>query len=79
ADHARLVLTVGALFDFVSGAVPLAPKTVRMMRLECAYLLLQEPTRLWRRYIIGIPVFLFRMAEDPFAPAEAVAQDMEEE
>ncbi len=41
-DHARLVLTVGALFDFVSGAVPRAPRTVRMMRLEWAYRLLQE-------------------------------------
>lgn len=61
ADHARLVLTVGALFDFVSGAVPRAPATVRMMRLEWAYRLVQEPSRLWRRYAVGIPVFLFHV------------------
>lgn len=59
AHHARLVLTVGALFDFVSGTVPRAPKTVRMMRMEWAYRLMQEPSRLWRRYMIGIPVFLY--------------------
>lgn len=59
ANHARLVLTVGALFDFVSGTVPRAPKTVRMMRMEWAYRLMQEPSRLWRRYMIGIPVFLY--------------------
>jgi len=67
ADHARLVLTVGALFDFVSGTVPRAPKTVRMMRLEWAYRLVQEPGRLWRRYILGIPVFLFRVFQYRFS------------
>jgi exopolysaccharide biosynthesis WecB/TagA/CpsF family protein len=67
ADHARLVLTVGALFDFVSGTVPRAPKTVRMMRLEWAYRLVQEPARLWRRYIIGIPIFLFRVFQYRFS------------
>ncbi|MDM9618966.1 WecB/TagA/CpsF family glycosyltransferase [Rhizobium sp. S96] len=59
ADHARLVLTVGALFDFVSGSIPRAPKAVRMMRMEWAYRLMQEPTRLWRRYVLGIPLFLY--------------------
>ncbi len=60
-DHARLVMTVGALFDFVSGRVPRAPKIVRAMRMEWAYRLLQEPSRLWRRYVIGIPVFLYQV------------------
>ncbi|KQV68345.1 WecB/TagA/CpsF family glycosyltransferase [Rhizobium sp. Root1220] len=60
-DHARLVLTVGALFDFVSGTIPRAPKSVRMMRLEWAYRLMQEPSRLWRRYVVGIPVFLYHV------------------
>lgn len=61
ASHARLVLTVGALFDFVSGSVPRAPKAVRALRLEWAYRLVQEPSRLWRRYILGIPAFLYQV------------------
>ncbi|MBB4274755.1 WecB/TagA/CpsF family glycosyltransferase [Rhizobium mongolense] len=65
-DHARLVLTVGALFDFISGVVPRAPETVRMMRLEWAYRMLQEPARLWRRYVLGIPVFLFYVMQYRF-------------
>ena len=65
-DHARLVMTVGALFDFVSGRVPRAPKIVRAMRMEWAYRLLQEPSRLWRRYVIGIPVFLYHVARYRF-------------
>jgi hypothetical protein len=38
-----------------------------MMRLEWAYRLVQEPARLWRRYIIGIPVFLFRVLQYRFS------------
>jgi exopolysaccharide biosynthesis WecB/TagA/CpsF family protein len=56
SDHARLVLTVGALFDFVSA-----------MRLEWAYRLVQEPTRLWRRYVIGIPLFLYFVLQYRFS------------
>lgn len=60
-EHARLVIGVGALFDFVSGHVPRAPKWVRRLRCEWAFRLVCEPGRLWRRYILGIPVFLGRV------------------
>jgi exopolysaccharide biosynthesis WecB/TagA/CpsF family protein len=78
ADHARLVLTVGALFDFISGAVPRAPQTVRMMRLEWAYRLLQEPGRLWRRYVLGIPVFLFYVVQYRFSRRDRILSQSEE-
>lgn len=60
-SHARLVFGVGALFDFVSGTVPRAPVWMRKLRCEWLYRLALEPTRLWRRYIIGIPVFLLHV------------------
>jgi exopolysaccharide biosynthesis WecB/TagA/CpsF family protein len=60
-DHARLVFGVGALFDFVSGTVARAPMWMRKMRCEWLYRLTREPTRLWRRYIVGIPVFLLHV------------------
>ena len=60
-DHARLVFGVGALFDFVSGRVPRAPDWIRRLRFEWAYRLLLEPGRLWRRYVLGIPVFAWRV------------------
>ena len=56
--HARLVLGVGALFDFIAGEVPRAPESIRRMRLEWLYRMTIEPHRLWKRYVIGIPVFL---------------------
>ena len=52
---------VGALFDFLSGDVSRAPSWVRSVRLEWVYRLLREPGRLWRRYLVGNPIFLLRV------------------
>lgn len=60
-EHGKLVFTVGALFDFVSASVPRAPMHWREWRIEWLYRLLQEPRRLWRRYIIGNPLFIWRI------------------
>lgn len=57
--HARLVISVGALFDFMAGEVPRASETVRSLRLEWLHRLMYEPGRLWRRYIIGNPLFVY--------------------
>ena len=57
--HARLVISVGALFDFMAGEVPRASETVRSFRLEWLHRLVHEPGRLWRRYIIGNPLFVY--------------------
>lgn len=59
--HGRLVFGVGALFDFVSGAVPRAPAAIRKLRLEWVWRLVLEPSRLWYRYIVGNPVFLYHV------------------
>lgn len=59
--HGRVVFGVGALFDFVSGAVPRAPQVVRDLRLEWVWRLVQEPSRLWYRYIVGNPLFLYHV------------------
>ncbi|MFS8048856.1 WecB/TagA/CpsF family glycosyltransferase [Rhizobium sp. BR 314] len=65
-QHARLVLTVGALFDFVSGTVPRAPALVRALRSEWLFRLALEPNRLWRRYMLGVPLFLYQVARHQF-------------
>jgi alpha-1,3-mannosyltransferase len=61
ATGCRLGFAVGALFDFLSGDVSRAPLWVRSARLEWFYRLLREPGRLWRRYLVGIPIFLLRV------------------
>lgn len=65
-EHARLVLCVGALFDFIGEAVPRAPLALRRMRLEWLFRLLIEPKRLWRRYILGNPLFILRTLRQAF-------------
>ncbi|RMD84794.1 MAG: WecB/TagA/CpsF family glycosyltransferase [Candidatus Dadabacteria bacterium] len=62
ASRAHLAIGVGALFDYLAGAVPRAPAWVRAARFEWLYRLAVEPRRLWRRYILGNPVFLSRIA-----------------
>jgi len=52
---------VGGLFDFYSGRIPRAPMWMREIGLEWLWRLIQEPGRLWRRYVIGNPLFLFRV------------------
>jgi len=59
--HGCVVFGVGALFDFVSGAVPRAPQVFRNLRLEWVWHLVLEPSRLRRRYVLGNPVFLFHL------------------
>jgi exopolysaccharide biosynthesis WecB/TagA/CpsF family protein len=59
--HCTLPIAVGALLDFMSGAVPRAPLWMRRLRLEWVFRLMLEPRRLWRRYVLGNPLFLARV------------------
>jgi exopolysaccharide biosynthesis WecB/TagA/CpsF family protein len=52
---------VGALFDYLTGSLHRAPVLVRQWRLEWIYRLLAEPQRLWRRYLLGNPLFVARV------------------
>lgn len=54
-------LAVGGLFDFYSDKISRAPLFLRKMGCEWIWRLLQEPSRMWRRYILGNPLFLFRI------------------
>ncbi len=56
-----VAIGVGGLFDFYSGRIPRAPGWVREVGLEWAWRLAREPRRMWRRYVIGNPLFLWRV------------------
>lgn len=64
ARHGRLLIGVGALFDFLSGDVARAPLALRRLRLEWAWRLGMEPSRLWRRYVIGNPIFILEILRE---------------
>ena len=53
--------TVGALFDYVSGHTPRAPGWLADNGLEWIFRLAIEPQRMWRRYLLGNPVFVSRV------------------
>ena len=61
--HCTMPVAVGALLDFLSGSVPRAPLWMRRLRLEWLFRLAVEPGRLWRRYVVGNPVFLWRVVK----------------
>jgi N-acetylglucosaminyldiphosphoundecaprenol N-acetyl-beta-D-mannosaminyltransferase len=52
------VLGVGAAFDFLAGAVKQAPGWMQRAGLEWLYRLIQEPRRLWRRYVFNNPGYV---------------------
>lgn len=55
----RIFMGIGATIDFEAGAVRRAPPWVGRAGLEWLYRLLQEPRRLWRRYLIDDLPFLW--------------------
>lgn len=57
-------LGVGAAFDFHSGRVARAPRWMRNNGLEWLHRLSSEPTRLWYRYLVLAPTFVFLVAKE---------------
>jgi len=59
----NIFLTAGGCFRVISGRVRRAPRWMLDNGLEWLYLGLHDPDRLWRRYLIGNPLFLYRIAK----------------
>ena len=64
AEHRRLLnapvlIGVGAAFDFQVGLKRQAPRWMQQRGLEWAFRLACEPLRLWRRYLVNNPAFLW--------------------
>lgn len=63
ANHARhpapIVIAVGALFDYLAGRVQRGPRWLTDSGGEWLWRLGAEPRRLWRRYLLGNPAFLW--------------------
>lgn len=59
--NANVAITGGAVFDYISGELKRAPKWMTDHGLEWLGRLIIEPGRLWQRYLIGNPVFFWRI------------------
>ncbi|MCG7976924.1 MAG: WecB/TagA/CpsF family glycosyltransferase [Candidatus Thiodiazotropha taylori] len=67
AEHQGKVMAVmvgiGAVFDFLGGTKNEAPKWVQQIGLEWLFRLLTEPRRLWKRYAIYNPRFVWHFTK----------------
>ncbi|WP_440873953.1 WecB/TagA/CpsF family glycosyltransferase [Thalassotalea sp. PLHSN55] len=59
--HCQSALAVGGLFDFYSGRISRSPMWLRELGLEWLWRLAKEPVAKFNRYVIGNPLFLFRI------------------
>lgn len=58
--------TIGAVFDFYAGTARRAPLWWQRHSLEWLYRLMKEPRRMWRRYVVGNPLFLWNVLSEKF-------------
>jgi N-acetylglucosaminyldiphosphoundecaprenol N-acetyl-beta-D-mannosaminyltransferase len=58
----RVMIGVGAAFDYHTGRINDSPAWVKRAGLQWLHRLMQEPSRLWRRYLLNNPRFLFHIA-----------------
>ena len=59
-DHPCLIVCGGAIIDFMGGRVSRAPLWMRQLGIEWIYRFLHKPVRMFRRYVVGNPQFLWR-------------------
>lgn len=64
--NANIALTGGAVFDYVSEEVERAPRWMTENGLEWLGRLMIEPRRLWQRYLLGNPLFMWRIIKQRF-------------
>lgn len=66
--NVNLIMGVGGSFDVVAGKVKRAPIWMQRNGLEWFYRFLQEPKRMWKRYLVGNAAFIFLVLKEKFTP-----------
>ena len=63
----KVILCVGGFLEFYFGTKKRAPDVMRNFGFEWLHRLIKEPGRLWKRYFVGIPVFLYQIIKLKFS------------
>lgn len=64
--NVNFIMGVGGSFDVVSGKVKRAPFWMQKSGLEWFYRFIQEPRRMWKRYLIGNSKFIYLVLKEKF-------------
>lgn len=64
AGAGKLIFCVGAAADFIVGKAKRAPKFLQKMGMEWLWRLASNPKRLWKRYILEGPYFLWVLLKE---------------
>ena len=60
------IMGVGGSFDVVAGLVKRAPKFMQKWGMEWFYRVIQEPRRMWKRYLLGNSSFIYLVLKEKF-------------
>jgi N-acetylglucosaminyldiphosphoundecaprenol N-acetyl-beta-D-mannosaminyltransferase len=62
--HAKIICTIGAVFDFYAGTIERPGKLWIQLGLEWFIRLIKEPKRMWKRYLYFGPIFIWLMIKE---------------
>ncbi len=65
--NAPVLIGIGAAFDFLAGVKPQAPRWMMKIGFEWFFRLVTEPKRLWKRYLIECPLFVYLILREHVA------------
>jgi N-acetylglucosaminyldiphosphoundecaprenol N-acetyl-beta-D-mannosaminyltransferase len=58
---AKVMLGVGAAFDIHTGRLKYAPDRMKLTGVQWMHRIYQDPKRLWKRYLVNNPKFVYRI------------------
>src|SRR5699024_9033678 len=68
-QNINFFMGVGGSFDVLAGKTKRAPKWMQNLGLEWFYRFIQEPKRMWKRYLIGNTKFISLVLKEKFRPS----------
>jgi len=61
------IMGVGGAFDVIAGKVKRAPRWMQKSGFEWLYRVIQEPRRMWKRYLVTNSIFIYLVLKEKFA------------
>jgi N-acetylglucosaminyldiphosphoundecaprenol N-acetyl-beta-D-mannosaminyltransferase len=68
----NFIMGVGGSFDVIAGKTKRAPLWMQNIGLEWFYRFLQEPRRMWKRYLVGNSKFILLVIKEKISPRKKV-------